>query len=389
MRDQRLTADRDLSRQQDDAAELGAVLPATTSLTALVYGLSTAATHGWSAPLTPATLTTGLILAATFVTLEARSPDPLLPLSIVAHRIRSGAYLAFILVMLGMFARFLLVSLFLQSVAGYTALQTGLAFLPFAGAVLIASTATGRLAGRIRSRLLLTAGLLLAAAGMAWLTQLEVGSGYPGHYLGHLLPALLLFGAGLGTISPVAANLSTFPGRRPCVVRLFRPHRRTLAVVTLLVGLSSLVSVAAPAARPSSSTGACAGRPRRPARARYPAVPRPAPVRRRLQQLPAPGRGQPHHARPGPRAMAPRRFPAGLARRRGRHLVTARQELRHQPPPGTPAPHEHSRDHHSPWSTLPLRRTGPEDREPCVAAHHPVKGSRKKRPHAMNAAIAR
>jgi hypothetical protein len=58
MRDQRLTADRDLSRQQDDAAELGAMLPATTSLTALVYGLSTAATHGWSAPLTPATLTT-------------------------------------------------------------------------------------------------------------------------------------------------------------------------------------------------------------------------------------------------------------------------------------------------------------------------------------------
>ncbi|WP_291408069.1 MFS transporter [Actinophytocola sp.] len=198
-----LTESRGRERGRVDV--LGAVL-ITAGLVALVYGFSMATTHGWTAPLTAGMLVTGVALLLMFVLTQARMPDPLLPLRIVAHRSRGGAYLAFGLVMIGMFGMFLLVSFYLQTVAGYTALRTGVAFLPFAAAVLLASTLVGRVMTRLRSGLPLAAGVLLAAAGMDWLTQLGIDSGYTGD----VLPALVLVGLGLGTMSPVAANLATF-----------------------------------------------------------------------------------------------------------------------------------------------------------------------------------
>ena len=79
---------------------------------------------------------------------------------------------------------------------GYSALQAGVAFLPFAAGVLTASTLVARVMTRLRAGLLLAAGLMLAAAGMGWLTRLGVDSGYTSH----VLPAVLLIGVGLGTM---------------------------------------------------------------------------------------------------------------------------------------------------------------------------------------------
>jgi EmrB/QacA subfamily drug resistance transporter len=192
------------SREGPRVDVVGAVL-ATAGLAALVLGFSATATHGWTAPLTVGMLAAGMVLLLAFVAVQARLPHPLLPLRILVHRSRGGGYLAFAVVMVGMFGMFLLVSFYLQTVAGYTALQAGLAFLPFAGAVLASSTMVGRVMTRLRSGLLLAGGLALAAAGMAWLTQLRVDSSYPGL----VLPAVLLIGLGLGLMSPVAANLAT------------------------------------------------------------------------------------------------------------------------------------------------------------------------------------
>jgi MFS family permease len=184
---------------------VGAVL-ATAALVALVYGFTAASTDGWTAPVTLGMLAAGLVLSLVFVAAQARVRNPLLPLQILTHRSRGGAYLAFVLIAIGMFGMFLLVSFYLQTVAGYSAVRAGVAFLPFAGALLLASMLVGRVMTRLRSGLLLALGLLLAAAGMGWLTQLGVDSGYAGH----VLPALLLIGLGVGTLSPVAANLATF-----------------------------------------------------------------------------------------------------------------------------------------------------------------------------------
>lgn len=184
---------------------LGAAL-GTAGLVALVYGFSAATSHGWAAPLTWGTLAAGVVVMVGFVAVQARVREPLLPLQIVTHRSRGGSYLTFVLVMIAMFGMFLLVSFYLQTVAGHSPLQAGLAFLPFAGAVLVASLLVGRVMTRVRAGLILAGGLLLAAAGMGWLTQLGVDS----HYTEQVLPAVVLIGLGIGTISPVAANLAAF-----------------------------------------------------------------------------------------------------------------------------------------------------------------------------------
>ncbi|MCQ0008156.1 MFS transporter [Actinomadura madurae] len=183
---------------------VGAVL-ATAGLVALIYGSSTAIAHGWAAPVTLSALGAGIVLLTAFATVQTRVRHPLLPPRIVTDRNRGGAYLAFVLVMIGMSGMFLLVSYYLQTIAGYTAVRAGAAFLPFAATTLLASTAAGRVMTRLRTGTLLAIGLLLAAAGLAWLTRLDVGTGYAAG----VLPALLLIGAGVGALSPVAANLAT------------------------------------------------------------------------------------------------------------------------------------------------------------------------------------
>lgn len=183
----------------------GAVL-GTAGLVALVYGFSMVPERGWAAPSTAGVIAASAVLLLAFVAVEARVREPLLPLRIVVHRSRGGAYLAFVLVMVAMFGMFLLLSFYLQTISGFTALRAGLAFLPFAAAVLTASTATGKVMTRVRSGLPLAIGLLLAAAGMGWLVRLGVHTGY----LQGALPAVLAIGLGLGVLSPVAAGLSTY-----------------------------------------------------------------------------------------------------------------------------------------------------------------------------------
>lgn len=183
----------------------GAVL-AAGALVVLVYGFSTAASAGWDAPLTLGLLISGVGILGMFLFTETRVENPLLPLRIIAHRGRGGAYLAFLLVFLEVFGLFLFVSFYLQAIRGYTPAVTGVAFLPLAAGVIGTSTLVSRLTTRVPPRILLGSGLLATAAGLAWLTQLEVGSGYTVY----VLPALFAVGLGVGMVAPVAMNLATF-----------------------------------------------------------------------------------------------------------------------------------------------------------------------------------
>lgn len=183
---------------------LGAVL-ATAGLVALVYGFSAAADGGWGAPLTLGMLVGGVVILVAFVFSQQRIAHPLLPLRIVTDRNRAGAYLAFLMVFVGVFGLFLFVSFYLQTVNGYQPAAAGVAFLPMAFGVIGATMVVSRIITRIQPRLLLAGGMLASAAGMAWLTQLGVGSGYATG----VLPALILVGAGTGVVAPVAVNLAT------------------------------------------------------------------------------------------------------------------------------------------------------------------------------------
>jgi EmrB/QacA subfamily drug resistance transporter len=177
-------------------------------LVCIVYGLSRAEIDGWGAPLTLGLLIAGLVLIAAFVLTERRVPHPLLPLRIILNRFRGGAYLAIGLSATGMFGIFLFLTYFLQESLLYSPVRTGLAFLPLIAALIVSSTtSSGLLMPRIGPRILVPAGMLVAAGGLVLLaTQLAPRISYPAS----ILPALVVFGLGLGMVFGCAMNTATY-----------------------------------------------------------------------------------------------------------------------------------------------------------------------------------
>jgi len=173
----------------------GAAL-AAGGMVALVYASTT----------NMALLAVSAVLLAMFVLREARTPNPLLPLRIFAERNRAGAYITVALAIAGMFGAFLFLTYYLQVVLRFTPLQAGLAFLPMtvasqAGSWLIAS----RLMPHVPPRALMAPGAVVAAAGMALLTQLHVDS----NYLTLVLPAEVLLGLGISCVMVPAFSTAT------------------------------------------------------------------------------------------------------------------------------------------------------------------------------------
>jgi EmrB/QacA subfamily drug resistance transporter len=182
-------------------------LTATSGLFALVYGFSNSETHSWGHPVTIGMLGIAAVLLSAFVIIEARAEHPLLPLRIVADRIRGGAYLAIGIAGIAMFGVFLFLTYYLQQTKGFTPIQTGLAFLPMTAAIMITATSVNiRFLSRVGPRPLLILGMVLGSGAMVWLAQLEPDSSY----VGHVLPALLVLGVGMGNIFAPAFATATF-----------------------------------------------------------------------------------------------------------------------------------------------------------------------------------
>jgi EmrB/QacA subfamily drug resistance transporter len=186
--------------------DIPGTLTVSAGLAALVYGFSHAQSAGWGSPLTIACLAASVLLLAVFVAIERRSSNPLIPLRLFDDRNRSGSYLAVLLVGIGLFGVFLLLTYYLQRLLGYSPIKTGLAFLPMVAANVITSTTTSAvLLGRLGPRPLIVVGMAVAAGGMALLTRLGLHS----TYAGDVLPALLLIGTGLGFVVATAINTAT------------------------------------------------------------------------------------------------------------------------------------------------------------------------------------
>ncbi|MGH7776895.1 MAG: MFS transporter [Candidatus Dormibacterales bacterium] len=175
--------------------DLPGALSAAGGMSALVFGLSRAATYGWGDTVTLATLAAAGTLLSLFVLIEARSSHPLMPLRIFANRNRTGAYLVMLGLGAGVFATFFFVTQFVQDILGFTPLAAGLGFLPLSATIVATATVTSRLVGRVGRRLPLTVGPLLAAVALLWLSRLGVHSTYVGGVLGPML--VLAVGMGM------------------------------------------------------------------------------------------------------------------------------------------------------------------------------------------------
>ena len=167
---------------------------ATSGLMLLVYALTRATSDGWTSAATLAALGGSIALLAAFVALESRSPWPLLPLRLFRQRTLAAANGSMAIIGAVAFSEFFLLTLYLQDVLGYSAVESGVAFVAFAGTVVVVSNIAQAIVGRIGVRATLTAGLLTSALSVALLTRLPVH----GSYFWDLFPAFVLGGAGMG-----------------------------------------------------------------------------------------------------------------------------------------------------------------------------------------------
>jgi predicted MFS family arabinose efflux permease len=125
-----------------------------------------------------------------------------LPLRVVLERNRGGAYLATLLIVVGMFAMFLFVSYYMQQILHYSAAKAGVAFLPFALGVIVAAGLATPLVPKVGPRVVISSGLLIAGGGMMWLTQVGVHTSY----WTHLLPQLIVMSLGMGLAFPALSS---------------------------------------------------------------------------------------------------------------------------------------------------------------------------------------
>ncbi|MGX1131537.1 EmrB/QacA subfamily drug resistance transporter [Streptomyces glaucescens] len=195
---------RDGPGHAESRLDVPGVLLGCGGLVTIVYGLSEAQPRGWADARVLGLLSGGVALLAVFVWWQSKARTPLLPLHIVKNRNRAGCFLTLGLAVIGMFGMFLFMTYYFQVVLEYSAVMTGLAFLPLTGSIVIGSSQiSARLLPHVAPRLLLAPGMFLATLGMLLLTRLTVDSGYATD----VLPALMLTGVGMGlTYTPVFAT---------------------------------------------------------------------------------------------------------------------------------------------------------------------------------------
>jgi len=174
--------------------DIAGALTITSGLMLLVYALTRATTDGWGAASTLAPLVGSVTLVAAFVVVELRASSPLLPLRLFRLRTLAAANVTMTIVGAVAFSEFFLLTLYLQDVLHYSAVESGLAFVAFAGTVVVTSNVAQLAVARVGIRATLTTGLTLFAASAALLTRLPVD----GRYFWDVFPAFVIGGAGMG-----------------------------------------------------------------------------------------------------------------------------------------------------------------------------------------------
>ena len=218
----------DLGHRRFDVAGAATV---TSGLMLLVYALTDG---GW------VEYALSALLLAAFVVVELRSERPLLPLRI--FRLRALSTANAIMAALGAltFGEFFLLTLYLQGVLHYSAVQSGLAFSAFAGSVVVASNLAQRVVARIGVRGTLTLGLVLSAASVAYLTRLPIRA----DYFGDLFPAFIVGGTGLG-LSFVPVTIASLQGIGRSEAGIASGLINTSRQIGGAVGLAAVTAIAA------------------------------------------------------------------------------------------------------------------------------------------------
>jgi EmrB/QacA subfamily drug resistance transporter len=198
-------ADRDRARWT--GLDVRGALLATAGIGGLVFALSQAESAGWTSVQTLGVGSLALLVLALFAALELRTATPLLRVQRLADRAVGGGFLMMLTASSVMFGSFLLSSLYLQTVLGTGALETGLAFVPFAAVIGVGVHVARHLIERLGVRIPMASGFAVTAAGLFLLSSVSAD----GSYVADVLPGMLVVGLGLGTIL-VAVTVSVLTG---------------------------------------------------------------------------------------------------------------------------------------------------------------------------------
>ncbi|TML72631.1 MAG: DHA2 family efflux MFS transporter permease subunit [Actinobacteria bacterium] len=170
-------------------------------LFSLTYGLIEANTYGWGSPRIVGSFAIAAAALLVFVYLESHQRAPMLPLELFKNRTYTGANTVILLVALAMFGVFFFVSLYMQNILGYSAVQAGAAFLPMTVLIVLVAPIAGRMTDRVGSRAFMTVGMGLLAVQLVYFSRLGQNATY-----WELLPAMLIGGIGMAsTMTPSAA----------------------------------------------------------------------------------------------------------------------------------------------------------------------------------------
>lgn len=221
---------------------VGAIL-VTTGLFSLVYGLANSETNGWTDTWTLTFIGAGAALLAAFVLAQTKVAHPLLPMRVLLDRYRGTSYLVMVISAIGMFGVFLYLTYYLQSLLEYSPVAAGVAFLPMVAALAITASTIGKITSRVTPKITVGVGLVVGAAGMAFLTGIELNSSY----VADILPGLLLLGVGLGAVFSTAMGLATL-GVRTEDAGVASATVNTAQQIGGSIGVSLLSSFAATAA---------------------------------------------------------------------------------------------------------------------------------------------
>jgi EmrB/QacA subfamily drug resistance transporter len=172
---------------------LGAVL-ITAGLTGIVYGLIEAGTHPWGSARTLVPLIAGLLVTVGFVLLESRIADPLVPLRFFQNRTRVTANIVTFFFSSVFFTMFFLLTLYWEQVEHWSAIKTGLAYLPFGVGIGAGIGISAALVAKIGVKPVLGSGFVLMSVGIALLSRITVGGSYTTEVVGPLI--LMAVGSG-------------------------------------------------------------------------------------------------------------------------------------------------------------------------------------------------
>ena len=222
---------------------VGALL-SVAGMVAIVYGFIHVAHSSWSDTETIAVFIAAVVLLTAFILYEAKvADDPMMPMRIFENRNRSGAYLVMFVAGAAMFGLFFYVTFFVQGVRDFSALKSGIAFLPVAATIGVVSQLVAKVLGRSGPKPIIVLGTLFLTAAMFWFSRVDSGSSYAGT----LLPGMIALAIGMGclfvplTSTAVSGVRNTDAGLASALLNVGQQVGGALglAVLTTIFGTSS------------------------------------------------------------------------------------------------------------------------------------------------------